>query len=166
MNKSNTIKSLCAIVAFIFAGFAANAQLTHLEQSFYLNFNLPVGEFAEDADGLTVAGTTYNVPMSRYNVGKAAIVGVGLGYRLSYSFDVGFGEVSPYLNADFNWNQIKSDIRDQYDNWDGSKVNYFNLPVFIGINYRYQVTDIITPFAEFGLVLIFCLSPRKVVKLI
>ena len=48
MRKSNTFKTLVLLAAFVSAGFGANAQLTHLEQSLYLNFNMPTAEFNDD----------------------------------------------------------------------------------------------------------------------
>ena len=149
MRKINTIKSLCLAVAFVFTGFAANAQLTHLEQSMFLNFNAAMGAFNDDLDPVLASGD--QIPLTRYNVGKNAGLGVGIGYRISYRFDVGFGEVSPYIHADFMWNRTKGDIRDKFLAADGTAPTYFNLPIFIGVNYRYQLNDIFTPFAEFGI---------------
>ena len=149
MSKLSTIKTLCLLAAFVSAGFGANAQLTHLEQSIYLNFNLPTAQFNDD---VVVNSLNGQIPMTRFNAGKDAVFGFGLGYRVSYRFDVGFGEGSPYLHADFQWNRVSSDIRDLYMNaGDGSAPNYFNIPAFVGVNYRYQLTDIFTPFAEFGI---------------
>lgn len=145
----NRIKSLCLLAAFVFAGFGANAQLTHLEQSIYLNFNLPTGQFNDD---VVLNAANQTIPMTRFNAGKSAVFGFGLGYRVSYRFDVGFGEVSPYIHGDFQWNRIKADLREDYMNAsDGSCPNYFNIPIYVGVNYRYQLTDIFTPFAEFGI---------------
>ena len=48
MHKNNTIKGLCFFALFVFAGFGANAQLTHLEQSVYLNFNAATAQFNDD----------------------------------------------------------------------------------------------------------------------
>ncbi len=149
ISNMNKIKTLCLLVAFVFAGFGANAQLTHLEQSIFLNFNLPTGQFNDD---VVLNAANSEIPMTRFNAGKSAVFGFGLGYRVSYRFDVGFGEVSPYVHADFQWNRIKGDLREAYMNaGDGSCPNYFNLPVFVGVNYRYQLDDIFTPFAEFGI---------------
>ena len=149
MHKNNTIKGLCFFALFVFAGFGANAQLTHLEQSVYLNFNAATAQFNDDV-AANIAGDL--LPMTRFNAGKNAGLGVGLGYRVSYRFDVGFGEVSPYIHADFQWNRVKGDMRDQYMNAnDGNAPNYFNIPIYAGVNYRYQLTEIFTPFAEFGI---------------
>lgn len=149
MCKKSTIKNLCLAVAFVFAGFAANAQLTHLEQSMFLNFNAPMAGFNDKLDAVLANGQ--QIPLTRYNVGKSSSLGVGIGYRISYRFDVGFGEVSPYIHADFMWNRTKGEIRDHYLDAGGKAPSYFNLPIFVGINYRYQINDIFTPFGEFGI---------------
>lgn len=149
MRKISTIKGLCLVVAFVFAGFGAKAQLTNLEQSVFLNFNAPMAAFNDDLDNVLLEGTM--LPLTRYNVGKSASMGVGFGYRASYRFDVGFGEVSPYVHADLQWNRTKGDVRDKYLDVDGTAPNYFNIPIFIGVNYRYQLDDIFTPFGEFGI---------------
>lgn len=149
MRKTSTIKSLCLAVAFVFAGFAANAQLTHLEQSFFLNFNAPSPGFGGDLSSEPFDG----VPMTRFRAGSSAGLGIGFGYRFTYRFDVGFGEISPYIQADANLNWVKGDIRDDFMTKanDGTAPKYINVPIFVGVNYRYQLNEIFTPFAEFGL---------------
>lgn len=149
MRKSSTIKSLCLAVAFVFSGFAANAQLTHLEQSVFLNFNAPSPNFGGDLSNEPFSG----VPLTRFRAGSCAGFGFGLGYRITYRFDVGFGEISPYIHADANLNWVKSDIRDDFMTKanDGTAPKYINIPIFVGVNYRYQLDEIFTPFAEFGL---------------
>ena len=143
------IKVLCLGVLFVFASFGAKAQFSHLEQSVYLNFNLATAGFNDE---ITKVLGNEVIPMTRFNAGSNAGFGLGLGYRVSYRFDVGFGEVSPYIHADFQWNRVKGDLRDAYlDADNGSAPAYFNIPIFVGVNYRYQLTDIFTPFAEFAL---------------
>ena len=150
MRKTSTIKSLCLAVAFVFAGFAANAQLTHLEQSVFLNFNAPMAQFNDGIDGKVLAADNSQIPLTSYNVGKGASMGLGLGYRISYLFDVGFGVVSPYIHIDFMWNRTKNEYRDKFIDADGTAPAYFNLSIYVGVNYRYQLNDIFTPFGEFG----------------
>ena len=149
MNKSNTIKCLCFVAMMLVAGYSAKAQLTHLEQSIYLNFNLPTAQFNDDVMTNALGD---QIPMTCFNAGKNAVFGFGLGYRVSYRFDVGFGEVSPYFHGDLQWNRVSGGMRDRYMNaGDGSAPNYFNVPLYVGVNYRYQLTDIFTPFGEFGI---------------
>lgn len=146
MKKHNTIKSLCVAVAMIFAGITANAQL---ETSIYLNGALPTGEMGGKAtlDPLSAPLLTKD------NIGTTAAVGFGVGGRASYHFDVGFGEVAPFVNIDFQWNQIKGAYRDDFakESANAKASQYFNLPILIGVNYRYELTDIFKPFAEFGI---------------
>lgn len=143
MRKISTIKSLCLLAVFVVAGFGAKAQYSHLETSFFIpSFNIPVGDFGKSVD---------NIPMYKTNMGKAAGFGFGAGARIAYRFDIGFGEVSPFAGVEFFWNRVKSDLRDAYDAGDYSKPFYVNVPVFFGVGYRYEITDIFTPFAEFGL---------------
>ena len=143
MKKNYTIKSLCIAVAMIFAGFGASAQL---ENSLFLNVGFPTGQFNDKAE--MVLGQTL---LGKANIGKEASMGFGLGYRCSYHFDIGFGEVAPFVNADLLWNQIKSDYRDSYTRAKADIPSYFNIPVMLGVNYRYALTDIIKVFGEFGL---------------
>ena len=144
MSKANITKSLCVLALLFFASFGAKAQLSHLVQSVYMNANFPSINFNDRM-------TTMTVPMNKDFIGTEAITGVGLGYRISYRFDIGFGEVSPYVHADFNWNSIRGDLRDMYIDSSCSAPAYFNIPVYVGVNYRYQMTEIFTPFAEFGI---------------
>lgn len=143
MHKFNTFKSLCLLGIFVFAGFGAKAQFSHLETSYYVPcFSIPVSDFSESVS---------SAPMGRANIGKDAGFGFGAGLRASYRFDIGFGEVAPFGNIELIWNRVSSDMRDAYDNMDGKAPFYVNVPLFLGVNYRYQLTDIFTPFAEFAL---------------
>lgn len=148
--KHNTIKSLCVAVALLFAGVNAHAQF---ETSVFLNGGLPTAQFGGKAD---LAGNNALTPaplLSKDNIGTTAAPGFGIGARACYHFDVGFGEVAPFVNADFQWNQVKGDYRDAFAQSSASAKapQYFNIPLFIGVNYRYELTDIFKPFAEFGL---------------
>jgi len=142
MSKHRTIKALCIAILFSMAGINAQAQLAHLEQSIFLNGNIPTTDFATDNN---------LIPMTQYHMGEDAIIGMGIGYRVCYRFDIGFGEVSPYIHIDLNWNSIRGEHRDAYTTASCNKPNYFNIPAYAGVNYRYQITNIFTPFAEFGL---------------
>lgn len=137
------LSKLFALSAFVLAGFCAQAQFSHLEQSIFMNVNLPTAEFNNRVSPVSI-------PMYKDNMGKEATVGFGLGYRISYRFDVGFGEVSPYFHADFQWNQLRSEYRDAFTQASSSTPNYFNVPLYIGVNYRYQLTEVFTPFGEVG----------------
>lgn len=145
MNK--TVKVLCLTTAMVLAGFSAQAQF---RQSIFLNGAIPTGTFASkvNTDRGLLSGT---VPLYREEIGKAATPGFGLGYRISYRFDVGMGEVAPFAQADFFWNFIKGDWSDKYIQAKGKAPNYFNIPVMVGVSYLYdELWNDITPYAEFG----------------
>ena len=144
MKKNNTIKTLCLAAAMFFGAFAANAQI---EQTIYLNGSVPTAEFGQSVNLRTSPSLGL---MGRDTVGKGATAGFGLGYRISYHFDIGYGEVSPFANIDVQWNRLKSSYRDQYTLASADKPEYFNIPMMVGVNYRYGLTDIIKVFGEFG----------------
>ncbi|MCQ2278045.1 MAG: PorT family protein [Bacteroidales bacterium] len=156
--KHNTIKSLCIAIVMLAMGINANAQF---ESSVYLNLGLPTAQFGGKADNSATAPL-----LTKDNIGTTATAGFGLGGRASYLFDVGFGEVAPFANIDFQWNQIKSTYRDAYATADANAKtpSYFNIPIFLGINYRYELTDVFKPFAEFGLGTDFFLISREQVN--
>ena len=78
-------------------------------------------------------------------------MGFGLGYRASYRFDVGVGEVAPWAQADIFWNMIGSSWRDKYMNAKYTTPTYFNIPLIAGVSYFYdELWNDITPFGEFG----------------
>lgn len=136
---------LAAVVALM--GTTANAQF---RQSIFLNGALPTGQFASKVSndrGLI----TGNVPLYREEIAKSATAGFGLGYRMSYRFDVGMGEVAPFLQADVFWNFISSEWSDKYIQAKGKAPNYFNIPAMVGVSYLYdELWNDITPYAEFG----------------
>ena len=141
MKKYNAIKFLCIAALIALTSISANAQL---EQSVFLSGSIPTGRFA--GNGKPSAG----VIMGKTNIGKSATMGLGFGYRATYVFDVGFGEVAPFLNADFQWNRVNKTLRENYMRADASKPNYFNIPLMVGMGYRYMLTDIIKVFGELG----------------
>ncbi len=124
-------------------GSVANAQF---RQSIYLNGNIPTGSFAR-----SVSSAHTTVPLGYEEIGKDASIGFGLGYRASYRFDVGVGEVAPFAQADFMWNMISSDWRKKYMDAEYTTPTYFNIPLLAGVSYFYdEMWNDITPFAEFG----------------
>ena len=133
------VLGLTAIMAL--AGSHVQAQF---RQSIFLNGNLPSGGWAKDIGAS-------NVPLGYTEVGKDATPGFGLGYRISYRFDVGMGEVAPFAQADFFWNFIGSKWSDKYIQAKGKSPNYFNIPIMLGVSYLYdELWNDITPYAEFG----------------
>ena len=154
------VLGLTAVMAFV--GSQAQAQF---RQSIFLNGALPTGQFASkvNSDRGLLSGT---VPLYREEVAKAATAGFGLGYRVSYRFDVGMGEVAPFAQADVFWNFISSEWSDKYIQAKGKAPNYFNIPVMVGVSYLYdELWNDITPYAEFGVGAdLFILGSEKVVN--
>jgi hypothetical protein len=142
MKKSISFKGLCLALAFTLAGFMAQAQLTN---SVYLNFGFPTGQFHTQ--------TTTPIPgyiLTKDNIAHDAAVGIGFGYRASYRFDVGFGNVDPFVSGDFFWNRVRGDVRDAIIENNGKSSYYINVPILIGAQYNYAINENIRPFAEFG----------------
>lgn len=157
------VKVLCLTAMMAIMGSAANAQF---RQSIFLNGSLPTGQFSSKvtADRGLLSGT---VPLYREEIAKASTAGFGLGYRASYRFDVGMGEVAPFVQADVFWNFIKSEWSDKYIQAKGKAPNYFNIPVMAGVSYLYdELWNDITPYAEFGVGAdLFIIGSEKVVAL-
>lgn len=145
MKKSNTFKGLCLAIAFTLTSFMAQAQLTN---SVYLNFGLPTGNFHSNAVSLQHSDAAYI--LTKENIATSAGFGFGFGYRASYRFDVGFGNVDPFLGADLFWNRVKGDTRDAIIDHNGKSSAYFNIPILLGVQYNYAISDVLRPFAEFG----------------
>ena len=155
MSKRNYFKGLCVAIAMVFAGFGSQAQ--ELEFSGYFNGFLPVAEFNNAVDLMPYGQFT---PINRTNIANGASAGIGASLRVGMWLDVGANHwLLPYVEGSFLWNSTKSKYRDIYDNNPLNdslqalpKVpNYFNIPLQVGLKYRYDLTDIIRPFAEASL---------------
>ena len=134
---------MCLSALMVGLGTVANAQF---RQSVYLNGNLPTGSFAGN-----VSSSHTTVPLGYEEIGKDASIGFGMGYRASYRFDVGVGEVAPFAQVDLFWNMIGSSWRNKYMDLDYTTPTYFNIPVMAGVTYFYdELWNDITPFGEFG----------------
>ena len=154
MRKNNYLKCLCVAVALLATSFGARAQ--QFETSVYLNGIFPVGQFAH-AYEYNPLGTF--VPMDRTTVATSASAGLAASARFGMWFDVGFGQLLPYAEVGFLWNATKGSIRDVYDANDlndsakaiPNTPTYFNVPITLGLKYRYDITPIVRPFAELGI---------------
>lgn len=145
------VKVLCLTAILIGVGTVAQAQF---RQSVYLNGNIPTGDFGSKASNGPVLDPTYTsgVPLTYEEVGKDASVGFGLGYRASYRFDVGVGEVAPFANIDFLWNTISSKWSEKYSDAYFNAPTYFNIPLLGGVSYIYDELpwNDISVYGEFG----------------
>lgn len=147
MKKLYSFRKLCVAVALVAFGFTAQAQ--RLEHSIYLGGTLPVGQF-NDKTG--VADMVPFTGMDRSVIGKEANVGISGTYRAALWFDMGFGEMSPFVEASLYWNSVRSSVRDAFDNTRlGAKPNYLNIPLILGIKYAYPLTDLFKVFGELGI---------------
>ncbi|MBP5528042.1 MAG: hypothetical protein J6X79_06305 [Bacteroidales bacterium] len=140
MKKALSMMCLAALMV----GMSMTAQ-AQFRQSIFLNGNLPTGSFASSIN------TNHPVPLGYQEIGKAATLGFGAGYRASYRFDVGLGMVAPFAQADLFWNMIGSTWRNKYMDNDYTTPTYFNIPVIAGVSYLYdELWNDITPYGEFG----------------
>lgn len=155
--KNRFVTVLCLAAMLFGVGNVAQAQF---RQSIFLNGGLPTGQFGSkvSADrGIALAQIepapflAYGLPLYREEIAKEVTPGFGLGYRISYRFDVGVGEVAPFAQADFFWNLTGGEWSDRYIQAKAKAPNYFNIPVMLGVSYLYdELWNDITPFAEFG----------------
>lgn len=153
--KNRFVTAVCLAALLFGAGNIAQAQF---RQSIFLNGAIPTGQFGSKVsadrgiiqfDPLSYA--QYGLPLYREEIAKAVTPGFGLGYRISYRFDVGVGEVAPFAQADFFWNLSGSEWSDRYIQAKAKAPNYYNIPVMLGVSYLYdELWNDITPFAEFG----------------
>lgn len=81
-------------------------------------------------------------------------VGLSLGGKLLHQLnDKGIGL---YLGADFNYNGLKSDAKDDIEDEFGSDVDikfykFINVPVTAGLNFSYKANDQISLFGDLGI---------------
>lgn len=142
MKKVQIFRTLCFAAAFV---FAANVSQAQLRQSIFLNGSQPISSWAS-------ATRSNAVPLTPANMGKASSTGFGAGYRAQYLFDVGMGEVAPFVNIDILWNTVNKSINDAYTQYNMSATTYFNVPIFVGVSYLYdELFSNITIFGEAGI---------------
>ncbi|MDY5968888.1 MAG: hypothetical protein SPJ13_02575 [Bacteroidales bacterium] len=142
MKKNVTLKSLCFLFALASASITVQAQ--GLNQSLFLNFGFPTGQFHDKAL------PTGSYLLTKDYIGTNATAGIGIGYRASYRFDVGFGDVDGFLDANLFWNRVRGDVREDIITNNGKSSYYFNIPILLGVQYSYPLTEVFRPYAEFG----------------
>lgn len=153
------VKVLCLSAMLLGLSCVAQAQF---RQSVYLNGNIPTGDFGKSISsgpdlsslipGSTSPYPTSGIPLTNEEVGKDASIGFGLGYRVSYRFDVGMGLVAPFANVDFLWNSLGGHWSDKYSDAKYSSPTYFNIPFFGGLTYIYDELpwNDVAAYGEFG----------------
>lgn len=154
MVKSNFFKALGLAAVLLLSSISAKAQ--HAETSFYFNGFLPTAEFNNPSGVVTDNGFR---PMDRYNVATDAAAGIGLSARFGLWCDIGYGQLQPFAEVSILWNATRRSVGDVYDNNELNVLyqtypitpHYFNIPASLGLKYRYDITPILKPFAEFSL---------------
>ncbi len=139
--------SLAAILLFG-AAFAQEDSKSFGNSSFFFNVTQPVGFFHQNANLEYLPGYP---AMTRSDIASDAIIGIGGTYRYSYAIEETFGDIVPYLEASFYWNNIRRDNRRIYEDCRASIPNYFNIPFLAGLSYRHPITPSIKAYGEFGL---------------
>lgn len=135
------IVKILTLAALMTVAGSATAQF---RQSVFLNGALPIGQWASSIDAT-------NVPLTYTEVGRDAIIGFGLGYRVSYRFNVGVGEVAPFVGIDACWNMISGKWRTKYLDANSTAPTYLNIPLMAGVSYLYdRLWNDITPYGEFA----------------
>ena len=152
MSKSSYIKLLCLGLALMCAGYTAKAQ--QFETSVFLNGTLPAAQFNDNVN-LKPFGDF--LVLDRSQIGKGASAGLGATARFGLWFDVGIGELQPFAEVSFFWNNSGPSIRKEYDsnadtlNQYPTAPHYLNLPLMLGLKYRYKLMPDLQPFAELGI---------------
>lgn len=152
MKKTNIFKTLVLGAAFCFAGFTANAQF---EFGLSLTGGLATGamktEIPVSAGG--IMGNSQGLMGTQYIMNNSSNM-LGFAFRFGYRIPINnseYGEVLPYVEINGFWNRPNKALRTQFDEANNTYPQYINVPLYIGAQYRYPVTDIIKPYAEFGI---------------
>lgn len=152
MKKTNIFKTLVLGAAFCFATFTANAQF---EFGLSLTGGLATGDMktAIPVSASGVMGNSQGLMGTQYIMNNSSDM-LGFAFRFGYRIPINnseYGEVMPYVEANGFWNRPNKDLRKQFDEANNTYPQYINVPLYIGAQYRYPVTDIIKPYAEFGI---------------
>ncbi|MBQ6047556.1 MAG: hypothetical protein IJL38_08070 [Bacteroidales bacterium] len=157
MKKTNIFRTLALAAALFVCSYSANAQF-----EFGISFagGLTTGDMSAkvpthtDLLGNTYYGNAHSLLGKQYITNGSSPL-LGFAFRFGYRIPINnseYGEIEPYVELGGFWNRPNKDIREQYDNRADFKYpHYINAPIYIGAQYRYPVTDIIKPYAEFGI---------------
>ena len=145
------------VAALLLFSFGANAQRHHRGSDrlgeFYFGFDAvaPLGEFNKSADPHKEGFPVHVLDPSQ--VGTSASFGGGLSFKYSFAFSIIDDQCSagPFVGVDIAWNNLDKNVRQVFNETKCDKPNYINLPIMIGANGRYYITDIIGASAEFGM---------------
>lgn len=153
MKKTHIFRTLALAAALFVCSYSANAQF---EFSLFFAGGLPQGKDITAKLPQAANGTygNYMGMMGKQYIMNQSTPFLGGGFRFGYRIAINnseAGEILPFVEVQGLWNRPASDIRKQYKQNNDDYSNYINAPLYIGAQYRYPVTDIIKPYAEFGL---------------
>ena len=135
------IISIFVLAALVIGGtMNVSAQKRENDFSIQLGGLLPLHSFS--------ASPAYCLPGTN-NLGNtgAAMFGANLGFKYNHRFDIGLGV---FASADLMWNALNKDIRTMYDNVSCTKPMYVNVPIFVGVSYISDFSDVVDVWAEAG----------------
>jgi len=101
----------------------------------------PLGDFKDDdADKWLFDGTS------------GASVGFSLGFKQKIALPV--NGLGIFVSGDIIFNGLAGDVKDMFDDWeddaDVKRPRYLNIPVFVGMNYKYSVSPTFAVWFEGG----------------
>lgn len=85
----------------------------------------------------------------------SGLAGVGFCLGITYLYPINDKGLDLYFGADFDYNGLKSSVKDDYENEIGSGADikffkYINVPFMAGLNYTIKANDKISMFTNFG----------------
>lgn len=152
MKKTNIFKTLIIGAAFCFAGLTANAQF---EFGLSLSGGIPTGDLGKkvEKNAAGLYGNSHGL-MGKEYITQGSSASIGFNFRFGYRIPINnseYGEVLPFVEFGGQFNFLKKDIKEQYTTRGDTYPRYINIPMYIGAQYRYPVTDVIKPYVEFGI---------------
>lgn len=139
-------KFVSLLAALMLAAAPLHAQLLGFSHSVSLVGVMPTGSFAK-----SVTVNSESVPVfDRSQIGKDASLGIGVSYRLGKSFDMLVGDLMPFAEVGFFWNRIGGDNRDIFDDARSKDPRYRNVPLMVGLQFRYDLSPMVKPYADLG----------------
>jgi hypothetical protein len=139
-------KKMFLTIGVVCAAFALSAQtpganrLTQQSRdggfSLHVGAALPIGNFGEEP----MSRNDYFLETGRFSASPGINVGVKGKFPVAPNYGLGI-----FISADIIYNGLKGMVRDDFDDVEaqGSDVvrpKYINVPVFAGLNYRYDFT--------------------------
>lgn len=132
-------KLLFSFTAIVFAILLSMSVYAQNNCSFHVGAALPMGTFGSD----------------NLNDDNAGGAGVGFNLGGKYLYKLNESGLGLFIGGDFNYNGLKSSVKDDVKNTFGSGVDvtyykYLNIPVTAGLHYTYEANSQISLFAEAG----------------